>query len=543
MISHAQDLGTGFSACISVGNQADLEICDFVEYFLADPVTRAICLYVEALKDPRRFLELADHCREAGKPLLAVKAGRSEAGRHIAQSHTASLAGSYAVWDAVCRDRAVCVLDDPENMIQCADFLIRFGVPASDGVAALSPSGGAIAVAADRISAAGLRLAEFSRATLWALRAIVPAERPLNPLDIGGLPREQSLESALKAQELFARDPEVGVVFIVVATTPQLDEKVRRWGEAALQLGKPIMILLTPGSLVDGARAALREIGCPFTNRMDDALRVIRTAVEYGGALCARQETVDRPGFCTEVASFAADKAPGHLTEPETKQLLRAAGIASTADIVARSVEDAISAADRIGYPVVVKALSREVVHKSDIGAVKLSLADAQAVTHAWREIHENVARHAPQAALDGCIVQPMVTGGIEMIIGATCDPQFGAVVMVGTGGVWVEILKDVQFALAPVTSAQALRLIRSLRAWPLLDGARGRPRADTTALADVVARVSWVAATLGPQLVELDVNPLLVKAEQQGTIALDARATLAAGNPELRADTLEEEP
>jgi acetyl-CoA synthetase (ADP-forming) len=528
MISHASDLGTGVSAAITVGNQADLETCDFIEHFIDDATTRAICIYVEGLKDGRRFLELAERCRTAGKPLLAVKAGRSEAGAHIARSHTASLAGSQEVWEAACRDRAVCLLDDPESMIQCADFLVRFGAPRGEGVAALSPSGGTIAVTSDRIVAAGLQLAELTPGTRAELGKLFPAGRPLNPLDVGGLPRDQSMEGAMKAQELLARDPQVGVLLIVVATTPQLDEKVRRWGEAALALGKPTAILLTPGSLVDGARAALREIGCPFTNRMDDALRVIGTAVEYGRTLRVERETCGAPAFCSHVASFAARYAPGRLTELETKAMLRAAGLATTDDVIASSAEEAARAASTLGYPVALKAMCRDLVHKSDIGAVKLGLADAQAVTNAWREIHENIARSMPSARVDGIVVQRMAGGGIEMIVGTKWDPQFGAVAMVGTGGVWVELLEDVKLALAPVTASQALRLIRGLRAWPLLDGARGRPRADTAGLADTVSRVSWIAATLGPRLIELDVNPLLVGPEGGGTIALDGRAALS---------------
>lgn len=529
LISHAQDLGTGFSACVSVGNQADLEICDFVEHFLMDPATRAICLYVEGLRDGARFLDLADRCRAEGKPLLAVKAGRSDAGMRIAQSHTASLAGSYAVWEAACRDRAICVLDDPECMIQCADFLVRFGAPRGEGVAAFSPSGGTIAVTSDRIVAAGLQLAQFSPETRESLGKIFPVGRPLNPLDIGGLPREQSMGRAAEVQELIASDPHVGAILIVVATTPQLNEKVRHWGAAALRLGKPTMVLLTPGSLVDGARAALREIGCPFTNRLDDALRVLRAAIGYGRALRVERGALIPPAFVAAVSAHAAAQTTGRLTEFEAKRLLRTTGVATTADIIARDIDAAVSAAHGIGYPVVLKAACRELVHKSDIGAVKLNLADPAALKRAWNEIRDAVAQAVPRVPFDGCVVQPMASGGIEMIVGTKWDPHFGATVLVGAGGVLVEILQDVQLALAPVSPDQALALIRNLRSWPLLDGARGHSRADISRFADAVVRVSWIAAALGPRLSELDVNPLLVKSDGQGVIALDARATLAA--------------
>ncbi len=524
LISHAQDLGSGFSAAVSVGNQADLEICDFIEYFLEDRATRAICAYIEGLKDGRRFLALAARCRAAGKPLLVVKAGGSDAGARITRSHTASLAGSQAVWAAACREHAVVLLDDPEALIQCADFLIRFGAPQGDGIAALSPSGGTIAVTADRIAAANLRLAKLADSTQRALHEIVPATRPVNPLDVGGLAREQGVASAGACYELLAADPDTAAVLIVVATTPQLADKVRLWGALALRHGKPTAILLTPGTLVDDARATLRELHCPYTNRMDDALRVLKAAIQYGQALHAPpgQQPV-LPAAFGAVANFAASAA--ELTASETTQLLGVAGVNATSAISARSESEAVEGANAMGYPVALKVSSRTLTHKSDVGGVHLDVRGDEAVRAAWRKIRDNVAAH--DAGPLECMVQPMITGGVELIVGSQWDAQFGAVVMVGAGGIWAETLRDTQLALAPVTPQRALGLVRALRMWPLLAGSRGHPRADIDKLVDVIVRTSWLAATLGPRLTELDINPLLVRAEGQGAIALDARATL----------------
>ncbi|MEO7727073.1 MAG: acetate--CoA ligase family protein [Burkholderiales bacterium] len=524
LISHAQDLGTGFSVAASVGNQADLEICDFIEYFLDDPATRAICAYIEGLKDGPRFLALAARCRAARKPLLVVKAGSSEAGAQITRSHTASLAGSDAAWVTACRECAVVLLDDPEALIHCADFLVRFGAPSGDGVAALSPSGGTIAVTADRIAAVGLRLAQLGASTQHALHDIVPPTRPVNPLDVGGLARDQSLASARTCYELLADDPDTAAVLIVVATTPQLDEKVSLWGQLALARAKPTAILFTPGALVDGARAALRELRCPYTNRMDDALRVLKAAIEYGRALDAPTTAAMRPSTFGNVTAFYAPATA--LTEYETKKLLEIAGIPATRDTIVHSAAGAVDAARTIGYPVVLKLSSRTLTHKSDVGGVQLDLRHDDAVRGAWQNIADRVTAIEPAATLD-CVVQPMVAGGIELIVGTRCDAQFGALVMVGAGGVWAETLRDTQCALAPLTQQRALELIQGLRVWPLLTGARGQPPADVNKLADAIVHVSWLAATLGPRLVELDINPLLVKPAGQGVIAIDARATL----------------
>ncbi|HSQ03327.1 MAG TPA: acetate--CoA ligase family protein [Burkholderiales bacterium] len=526
MISHAQDAGTGFSACITVGNQADLEICDFIEYFIEDPATRVVCVYIEGLKNGRRFLDLAARCRTAGKPLLAVKAGRSSASVQIAQSHTASLAGSYEAWEAACRSEAVCLLDDPESMIQCAQFLLAFGAPIGDGVAAMSPSGGTIAITADRIVCAGLRLAQLSPNTTQELARIIPPSRPLNPLDIGGLPREQGLPSARAAQALIGADPDVAVTLIAVATTPQLEEKTTAWGHAALSSRKPTAILLTPGALVDGARRALRDIGCPYTNRMDDALRVVKAAIDYGHALRRPRSRPAAPSYIDAITAFSAALPAGRLTESEAKALVQSAGIASPPETLAHSVTEAVRAARAHGYPIAMKAVCRALVHKSDIGAVKLALSDDQTVEDAWRAIAHAVATHLPEARLEGCVVQPMVNGGVEMMIGARWDPSFGPIVIVGAGGVLVEILNDCSVELAPFTADRARDRLRELRVWPLLGGTRGQPAMDVESLVDAVVRIGWLAATLGEQLIELDLNPVVV--QERGVLALDARATLA---------------
>ena len=528
LISHAQDLGTGFSAAISVGNQADLEICDFIEYFLEDPATHAICAYLEGLKDAPRFIALAARCRAARKPLLVVKAGQSDAGARITRSHTASLAGSDAAWTAACNDHAVTLLDDPEALIQCADFLIRFGPPRGDGIAALSPSGGTIAVTADRIAAAGLRLAQLGDATQRALHEIVPVSRPVNPLDVGGLAREAGLASAQTCYELLASDPDTAVMLIVAATTPQLEAKVRLWAELALAHGKPTAILLTPGTLIDGARTILRDLHCPFTNRMDDALRVVKAAVAYGAALDTPLPVPVEPADFGNIAAFTAP-AP-ELTETETKQLLALAGIPVTTDRLVRTVTDAVAAARTAGYPVVLKLSSRTLTHKSDVGGVQLNLRSDDDVRRAWQRIVDKLAAIEPNSTLE-CVIQPMITGGTELIVGTRWDAQFGALVMVGAGGIWAESLRDTQCALAPVTAERARALVRQLRIWPMLAGGRGRPAADVDKLADVIVRVSWLAAKLKSRLAELDINPLLVKPAGQGAIALDARATLYPSN------------
>ncbi|MEN9784003.1 MAG: hypothetical protein RJA24_1346, partial [Pseudomonadota bacterium] len=335
-------------------------------------------------------------------------------------------------------------------------------------------------------------------------------------------------DSALTAYELFVNDPAIGAILIAVATTPQLEDKVRQWGRAALAGKKPTAILLTPGALVDGARKALKEIGCPYTNRLDDALRVLRAAIDYGEALRNPPLPVTASTIAANARAHSSTLFAGRLTEPETKALLRSCGIPTTDDVLALTPEDAVQQAQCMGYPVVLKGVCRELVHKSEAGAVKLNITSDDALRSAWQDIARGLSKHLPDAMLDGCVVQPMLSGGIELIVGCRWDPQFGSVVLVGSGGVLVEILDDVQMAVAPVSAAHARRLIRALRVAPVLAGVRGRKPADIAALAETVARLSELAAALGPRLTELDINPLLVRETGHGVIAIDGRATLA---------------
>lgn len=227
--------------------------------------------------------------------------------------------------------------------------------------------------------------------------------------------------------------------------------------------------------------------------------------------------------------AHAATLTDGRLTEPEAKALLRSGGIHTTDDVLAPTPAAAVERAQGIGYPVVLKGVCRDLVHKSEAGAVKLNITDAGGLRAAWREIEIGLTAHLPGATLAGCVVQPMIRGGAELIVGCRWDAQFGPVVIIGSGGVLVEILNDVQMAVAPISAAHAERLIARLRIAPVLAGARGRPAADIAALADTIAKLSVLATALGPRLTELDINPLLVRDRGAGVIALDARATLMA--------------
>jgi acyl-CoA synthetase (NDP forming) len=519
--NRAHDQGIGFSQLVSVGNQADLEVCDFFEHMIADPVTKAICLHIEGLQDGRRLLDLLDRAREAQKPVIVLKTGRSAQGEEAARSHTASLAGAYPVFAAVCRDRGAVLVDDPDVMPLVAEFLLGNGPCRGDGIGIVSSSGGMNGIVADRLADRGLRLARFGDATRGALSAVMLPDHLDNPVDMGAR-RQEAGEGGAIAPLLVAAvasDPDVDLILIPLTTIPNFEHSVTAIADALRACGKPGLFVVTPGSVATGVRGIIRERGISYCDRLDDGIRLLQAYFAY------RPDHRPRSIAPTPPAAPSLPRS-GYLSEPEAKALLAAFGLRVTRERRVRSVAEAGKASDAIGYPVVLKGVSRTVVHKSDAGLVRLGLADRASVEAAFAEIFRNLKTLDPVA--EDCVVSEMVAGGLELILGVKRDPQFGPMVMVGAGGVLVELIGDVEVAPAPLSAEMAKEMLKRLRVWPLLQGFRGHPRRDVAAIVDALVKLGQLAAALDGRLLELDVNPLLVGHEGEGAVAADARAVLA---------------
>jgi acetyl-CoA synthetase (ADP-forming) len=523
IFNRAHDVGIGFSHLVSVGNQADLDLADFFEHMIDDPATAVICLHVEGLRDGRRFLDLIRRARRAGKPVIALKTGRSELGEHAARSHTASLAGAYPVFEAACRDAGVVLVDDPDVMVLVANMLARFGAPTEGGIALLSPSGGINGIVADRLADANVPLAVLRPETRQSLCEVMLPTHLDNPVDLGARRQELGETNAVAARavELVAADPGVNAIVIALTTSPNYEATSKALGAAAVASGKPCFTIITPGSVADGVRAVLREIGCPYGDRIDDGVRMLAAYTRYVPTSRMARAPDAKPGRASLL-----DLRTGYLTEPDAKALLARYGIPVTRERVVRARDEAVAAAEAIGFPVALKAVTDKVVHKSDAGLVELALADPDALGRAWDKIRRRLAILDPPA--DTLLVQEMVSGGLELILGAKRDPGFGPVVMIGSGGILVELLRDVQLALAPIDPAEAEALLRGVKAWPLLEGYRGRGRLDIPAVASALSRLSRLAVDLGSRLGEIDVNPLIVRTDGHGVVAADARAVIA---------------
>lgn len=515
----SHDHGVGLSGMVSIGNQADLELCDFLEGFIDDPATRVICLYVEGVKSPARLRALALKARAAGKPILAVKAGRTEAGSIMARSHTSSLAGSYSAFETLCRETGIVLVDDPDSMILIAGLIDACPPMAAGGVGVVCSSGGSGAVLADRMALAGLPVAEYSESTRLRLDSDFQRVHQNNPLDLGA--HLGALEFGIFARTIAAvhEDPGVGLLAYVMTPQPLMPQTVECLIEIFRRQQKPVLVVLNTSRFAEEQRQALLAAGLPFVMRVDDALRVME-------AMLALRDSIVRDAAPMRPAGLAPAVAPrsGFLTEPEVKEMLTRAGVAVPEALACAAVDDALAAAVRIGWPVVLKGVAEDVVHKSDVGLVKVGLDDEPALRLAFDQIAAAVAAAAPDQPLR-IDVQQMIGDGVELLVGVTQEPGFGPQLVVGAGGVYVELLKDVAQASAPVSPGEAEALLRRLKVWPLLNGARGQAPMDILALTEAISRISWLAADLGAALTDLEVNPL--RARPLGAYALDGRATL----------------
>lgn len=514
--------GVGFSHSVTLGNQADLELCDFVEYLLADDNTRVICTYVEGLKDPDRFVALARRARDVGKPWLMLKSGRTPSGAEAAFSHTASLVGSYRAFETVCRENGIVLMKDAEALLVLAGLLERYPTKPVGRVALSSSSGGSLALAADRLFEEGLSIAELVPESRKRLAEYYPPQIT-NPVDVGVATRDALGRVSTPTAEILLSDPNTDIFIAVISTAPDLRAMTQYFVEGAAAAGdKPFAVVLEPAALADSTRESMVAQRIPYADNFDAMARALgawhRTTSSISRDL-ASKPPVDWPA----VKSLAA----GELGEFEAKALLASVGVETNRGGVVSDIADTESLCADLSWPVVVKVVSPDIVHKSDVGGVVLNLDSPAAVRAAIETMSDTLATTCPQAHIAGYLVQEQTIGDAELIVGIRQDEQFGPLISVGTGGVWVEILADVEVATAPVSAVDAKRMIRSLRTAPLLEGARGKPALDIAAAADVVSRVSWLAHDLGGRLAELDINPLLLREEGLGCTAVDARARL----------------
>ncbi len=544
------DRGFGFRYVISSGNEVDLEVADFLRYFLEDPQTRVLGCYVEQFRSPAKLLEVADLAAEMGKPLVVVKIGRSEAARQAAQAHTAALVGSDEVIDAVFRQRGIMRVKDVDEFIETMAAFHSRRLPRGQRVAAITLSGAVCGLIHDLADEAGVTFPPLTPETVAQLQPVVPDYVNIgNPLDITGIGVLQTkiFEGAVDA---LSEADNIDVVVYVRGVPSMLDTQSalgKAWLRAIERHPEKLFLFV---SIVGGgvhqvasslagppADPVTMVDGTPFLHGLTPGLKAIGALIRYARfqeERRARQELPrgddasladGRPAVDARVEQARAliSAAGGRpLTEHEGKELLALYGIPTTREQRATSIQEARRAAQAIGYPVALKVDSPRITHKTEAGAVLLDVRDEAMLERGFQQVLDNARRYAPDAEIRGVLVQEMVRGGHEVILGMKQDPDFGPVVVLGLGGIFVEILRDVAFRLPPLTAADARQMVDDLRVAPVLRGARGRPPSDEAALADVVARFSHLCLDLRDLVRAIDVNPLVVLEEGRGVKAVD---------------------
>ena len=524
----------GFSAFVSVGSMLDVGWGDLIYHLGNDPHTRSIVAYMESVGDARSFLSAA---REVAlnKPIIVIKVGRTEAAAKAAASHTGSMTGGDDVLDAAFRRAGVLRVDTIAELFDMAEVLGKQPRPAGPRLAIVTNAGGPGALATDMLVGSGGQLAALSDQTRASLDAMLPPHWSHgNPMDILG---DADAERYGKATELAAADPNNDGVLVILTPQEMTDATgtAKRLTGLAHSTGKPLLASWMGGPSVSEGETILNQANIPTFKYPDRAARAFVYMWRYSSNLKALYETPALPEE-PEKSKSAAEQAGriiAHarktgrtlLTEAESKQVLTAYGIPTVPTLVARTEEEAVAEADKLGYPVVVKLFSETLTHKTDVGGVHLNLRNATAVRKAWQSTEKSVTTAAGKEHFLGVTVQPMISmAGYELILGSSIDPQFGPVLLFGTGGQLVEVFKDRSLGLPPLNATLARRLIERTQIFKALQGVRGRPPVDIAALEQLLVRFSHLV-TEQSRIKEIDINPLLVSPESM--VALDARILL----------------
>ncbi len=531
IMEYARELGLGLSSFVSVGNKADVSGNDLLQYWEEDPETNLILLYLESFGNPRRFARLARRISHQ-KPILAVKSGRTSAGRKAAGSHTAALAASDVGVEALFRQAGVIRVDTLEEMFDVASLLAHQPIPQGSRVAILTNAGGPGIMCADTCEAEGLQLPELTEATREALQAFLPSAASVtNPVDMVA---SATADDYRRSITLLLDDENVDAVIVIFIPTGSVDidavaQSIRR-GRSEAQTGRQKPLLAS----FMGARGMLTSLadqheGVPSYRFPESAARALAKAAAHGAwRLRPRGVIPALDGIDVQRVKAVCERAhrrgnESWLLPDEVDEVLRAVGIPVAETVFCRNVDEAVAAADRLGYPVVVKLASATLVHKTEWDGVRLNIDSPQAVVEAYSGIRERLRQAGREDEMAGVSIQPMVKGGTEVMIGVTEDPSFGPLIAFGLGGVTVELLGDVVFRITPLTDQDAAEMVRGIRGARLLEGYRGAPPSDLESLEDMLLRLSQLVEEV-PLVADIEFNPVRVFSEGQGALVLDAR-------------------
>jgi acetyltransferase len=518
----AKALGIALSYVVSAGNESDLGAGEFFDFMVQDASTDVILLFIEGIRDVDKFLAAARRAAEIGKPVIVTKVGRSGAGERAAASHTASMAGWSAAYDAVFAKYGFVISNDLDEAVTIAAVLTTNPMPKGDRVAVLTVSGGAGIWGADTVSMQGLQVPELSAPIQAEIAKLLPSYGATrNPIDVtaqgvhsGGLQKSIDLLDASDASD------EVDAILVVLSLSSdtRMPFKQAELKPVLDAQNKPIVFYsyTLPSHF---ARTQLAASGAVVLSGLTHVGVALRQMVARSKFKMAPEVAIT----ATPPRDISAHLKAASLSEADSKALLRDAGIALPDEVLVTEKGALDGAIARVGFPLVAKIQSRDIPHKSEVGGVRVNIATKGEVFLAHEALLDNARRHRPDAAIQGVLVGPMAKKGVEIIIGTMCDATFGAMIMVGLGGITTELFRDVIYRPAPVSADEAAAMLGELKAAPLLNGFRGAAKADVTALSRLISQISLLAARYDAQIAEIEINPVLVHPEGQGVTIVDA--------------------
>lgn len=523
-IAQVTERGGGWSHYLATGNSADVDVCDYVSYLSGDDGCRVITCIAEGLRDGERLLEAAEIAAAANKPIVMYKIATGCAGAKAAMSHTGALAGSSAAYEAAFRRAGIIGVDAVEDLYPTAAFLAKAGKPKAMGTAAIAASGGSCVIALDKAETAAVAMPRPAPETLERLRRQIPDYGSVsNPCDItAGVAADG--DAYAECAKALLEDPGYGVLVVMAPSISEsmTPRNVALFSKLARETGKPVCLSWMSEWLDGpGAREAEADEHVALFKSTGQCFRAIADWHEWARD---REPTRPRRAEASERAARSAAlllKAGAKLSERQAGAILTCYGIPVVENRIVRDGDEAVRAAQSLGFPVVLKADTKDVAHKSEAGLVRIGLANDDAVRESFEQITAASSKMGPHVHIDAMVVQPMAANGVELVVGAKRDPTFGPMVVVGFGGVLVELLDDVAAELAPVTKHQALAMLQRLKGRKLLAGYRGSDPVDIDSVAEIVVAVSELAADHSDTIAEIDVNPLICGAG--GAIAVDA--------------------
>ena len=532
VLDYADGRHIGFSKFISFGNKADVNEIDLLNYLKDDPETDVILMYLEDISDGHKFLEVArDIAWNAKKPMIALKSGRSAAGARAAASHTGSLAGSDSAYDAIFRQSGIQRVDRIDELLDYGVALAQQPLPKSNRIAIITNAGGPGIMATDAAIRVGLEIAELSRATKEKLKRDLPPTASINnPVDVIGDATHERYEASIR-HILLDESVDGAIVILTPQAMTDIVETAQVVPRAAELIEKPVLCSFMGIVDVSEGIKVLEKNGFPNYAFPEQAVRAMAAMVRYSEHIRYGDREyihydVDEKAVREIIQSKLKDKDSCYLTQREANVILKHYGFPVLESRLITNIDQIPEVGKEIGYPVAMKIMSPDIIHKFDAGGVILKIRSDEEAKRAYKTILENAKAYKADAKIEGVLMEKMAHKGIEVILGAFKDPKFGPMVMFGLGGTFVEVMKDVSFRLAPMWKLSAERMIKTTKSYKLLQGVRGNPPSDIEAIQDCILRLSQLV-TEQPEITELDMNPLIVYPEREGCAVADSRILL----------------